>query len=67
MNFMAKGVIDGGRYLTGTWSDRKQGGYHGAFQLIIDPKTRNMSGTWIGYSMSGVVKHGSWIWTRTNP
>jgi len=67
MQFIARGIIDGGRYVTGTWSDRFQGGYHGAFQLIIDPKNRNLSGIWVGYSMTGMVKHGSWVWNRTAP
>jgi len=64
LRFHAKGVIDSNRYVTGTWSDSIQGGYHGAFQLIIDPKSRNMKGLWIGYSTSGSVKHGEWVWER---
>ena len=63
LEFFARGRIDGGRYLTGTWQDETEGGYHGAFQLIIDPKTRDMSGRWIGYSTQGVVKEGLWLWT----
>lgn len=66
LDFLARGVIDSGRYVTGTWQDRIEGGYHGAFQLIIDPVNRNMAGKWIGYSTSGVVKEGEWIWIR-NP
>jgi hypothetical protein len=64
LDFLARGIIDSGRYVTGTWQDKVQGGYHGAFQLIIDPVSRNMSGRWIGYSTQGTVKQGQWIWTR---
>jgi hypothetical protein len=67
LEFFAEGVIDGGRYLTGNWRDRIEGGYHGAFQLIIDPVSRNMAGRWIGYSSGGVVKQGIWVWTRKTP
>jgi hypothetical protein len=67
LDFIARGVIDSGRYVTGTWQDKIQGGYHGAFQLIIDPVTRDMSGRWIGYSTQGVVKQGLWIWIRNIP
>lgn len=66
LEFLAKGVIDSGRYLTGTWQDKTEGGYHGAFQLIIDPVSRDMSGKWIGYSTNGTVKEGLWVWKR-NP
>lgn len=64
MEFLAIGVIDSGRYVTGTWTDKIKGGYHGAFQMVIDPKTREMAGLWIGYSASGFVKSGKWEWTR---
>ena len=67
LEFQARGVIDGGRYVTGTWQDKTQGGYHGSFQLIIDPITRNMAGKWIGYSTLGIVKEGAWEWTRNTP
>ena len=67
LEFFARGVIDSGRYVTGTWHDKTQGGYHGAFQLIIDPITRNMAGKWIGYSTHGAVKEGLWEWTRNTP
>src|SRR5262245_44780665 len=29
------GTVDAGRYVTGTWYDATEGGYHGAFQLVI--------------------------------
>jgi len=54
------GTIDAGRYITGSWYDETQGGYHGAFQFIIDPATRNFGGKWIGFSTSGNIKHGRW-------
>ncbi|HEX3128134.1 MAG TPA: hypothetical protein VH394_12460 [Thermoanaerobaculia bacterium] len=53
------------RYITGTWYDEVKGGYHGAFQLIADISDRNhLSGLWIGYSTSGIVKSGAWEWER---
>lgn len=64
VNFHAYGNIDSGRYVTGFWKDDTQGGYHGSFQLIIDPDSRDMTGLWIGYSMSGTIKHGAWEWHR---
>lgn len=67
IKFQANGKIDGGRYITGVWLDETDGGYHGAFQLIIDPKTRNMSGEWVGYSTEGFVKHGKWEWVQKRP
>jgi hypothetical protein len=60
------GKIDSGRYITGTWYDEMEGGYHGAFQFIVDPATGNFSGKWIGYSTSGVVKEGNWEWERVS-
>lgn len=63
-DFYAYGEIDSGRYLTGYWKDKSEGGYHGTFQLIIDPVSRNMNGLWIGYSTKGIVKHGEWEWHR---
>ncbi len=62
--FRASGKIDSGRYVTGVWFDETDGGYHGAFQLVIDPKTRNMDGEWVGYSTEGFVKHGKWVWVK---
>lgn len=59
-----RGEIDAGRYVTGTWYDATEGGYHGAFQLIIDPSTREMSGLWIGFSTTGVVKSGKFECTQ---
>jgi hypothetical protein len=67
IKFHANGKIDSGRYVTGVWFDETDGGYHGAFQLIIDPKTRNMSGEWVGYSTTGIVKHGKWVWVQKRP
>jgi hypothetical protein len=64
IRFRANGKIDGGRYITGVWYDETNGGYHGAFQLVIDPITRNMSGEWVGYSTEGIVKHGKWTWVQ---
>jgi hypothetical protein len=58
------GEIDGGRYVTGRWYDATEGGYHGVFQLIIDPDTSEMLGLRIGFSMSGIVKSGRFEWTR---
>lgn len=52
------------RYITGTWYDERRGGYHGAFQFIVDLSTLNFGGLWIGYSTSGVVKYGKWEWER---
>lgn len=60
------GTIDDGRYITGTWYDETQGGYHGAFQFVIDPSTKDFSGRWIGFSTTGVVKGGSWEWERNS-
>jgi hypothetical protein len=61
------GRIDAGRYITGTWYDEADGGYHGAFQFVIDPTTRDFEGKWIGFSTSGEVKHGRWKWVRSRP
>lgn len=58
------GRIDAGRYITGTWYDEADGGYHGAFQFVIDPTTRDFRGRWIGFSTSGEIKTGLWEWTR---
>jgi len=67
IKFRANGTIDSGRYVTGVWFDETDGGYHGAFQLVIDPQTRNMAGQWVGYSTTGVVKNGQWVWVRQPP
>jgi hypothetical protein len=62
--YLADGRIADSRYVTGTWGDRNRGGYHGAFQLVIDPMSRDMRGVWVGFSTDGRVKHGNWNWTR---
>jgi hypothetical protein len=65
VDMVASGIVDSGRYVTGTWKDRIEGGYHGSFQLIIDPfDKKKMSGTWIGFSSTGVVKNGAWEWEK---
>lgn len=64
VDFYAHGEIDSGRYVTGVWKDNTEGGYHGSFQFIIDPSTRDMDGLWIGYSTKGTVKQGRWEWHR---
>jgi hypothetical protein len=64
VDFYAHGEIDAGRYVTGLWKDKTEGGYHGAFQFVIDPNSRDMGGLWIGFSTSGVVKQGVWEWHR---
>lgn len=64
VDFYAHGEIDGGRYVTGLWKDKTEGGYHGAFQLVIDLSSRDMSGLWLGFSTSGMVKSGVWEWRR---
>ena len=61
------GTVDAGRYVTGTWKDRSAGGYHGSFQLTVNPADRNMSGLWIGFSRNGTIKHGEFNWTRNGP
>lgn len=66
IKFNAKGKIEDGRYVTGVWFDQTVSGYHGAFQLIIDPLSKNMEGQWVGYSSSGVVKNGRWVWEKMN-
>ncbi len=59
------GTIDSGRYVTGTWYDDLEGGYHGAFQFIVDPTSgKSLSGKWIGYSTTGRVKEGDWTWEQ---
>jgi len=57
--YVAEGKIESGKYVTGVWRESTTSGYHGAFQMIIDPETKNLSGMWIGYSTSGIVKNGS--------
>ncbi len=65
-NFYLVGTVDAGRYITGTWFDETHGGYHGAFQFVVDPATGNFKGVWIGFSKTGAIKHGNWIWERQN-
>lgn len=62
----AKGTVDGS-IITGTWYDAIAGGYHGTFQFVIDPATHEFNGKWIGYSASGTVKGGDWIWSCHRP
>ncbi|HXB26843.1 MAG TPA: nucleotide-binding protein [Gemmatimonadaceae bacterium] len=65
--FIVNGEIQRGDMLTGTWSDRERGpAYFGAFQLKIDPKCRRMTGKWVGFSQSGEIKTGDWVWNKTD-
>ncbi len=58
------GRIEQGRYITGTWYDDTDIGYHGAFQFMIDPSTGNFRGKWVGWSIKGFIKSGDMIWER---
>jgi len=58
-SYYANGKIDSGKFITGVWYERTSSGYHGAFQLIVDPETKNLSGQWIGFSTEGIVKNGN--------
>ena len=56
-----------GPVITGTWFDRTDriNGYHGAFQVIVDPTRAVAEGTWIGFSREGKVKQGRLVWRKT--
>lgn len=54
--------------VTGTWTDKVSGpeGYHGVFQIRLNPSKDEASGLWIGFSHSdGTVKSGQLTWTKT--
>ena len=55
-----------GPVITGTWFDRtdRVNGYHGAFQVIVDPTRAGAEGIWVGFSRDGKVKHGRLVWRR---
>ena len=62
--FIIEGEIEG-RYITGRWYDSAKGAtYFGAFQLVIDLVPNRMVGQWIGFSDSGKIKSGEWVWER---
>ena len=58
------GAIESDQYVSGTWYDGNRGGYHGTFQLIVNPANHNLEGQWIGFSRSGTVKNGALRWER---
>ena len=63
-SYYVVGRIESDRVVTGTWHDGRRGGYHGTFQLVLDPATRGLEGQWIGFGKGGDVKNGEMIWVR---
>lgn len=53
--------------ITGKWMDPRQNGYYGAFQLKIAYTHEDATGQWVGFSSSGIVKAGTWIWRKVLP
>jgi hypothetical protein len=60
------GTIERGNVLTGRWRDSRVGPtYFGSFQLLIDPLGNEMTGVWVGWSRTGIVRSGDWRWRRS--
>jgi hypothetical protein len=59
-------MVDG-QIVTGTWRERTSPGghyrgatYHGAIQLVVDPRGRRMKGRWLGYDAEFRIAVGDW-------
>jgi hypothetical protein len=63
ISFRLLAVLDASsRCITGKWMDPNEGGYYGAFQVILTPTRECAEGLWVGFSSKGMVKSGSWVW-----
>jgi len=60
--FRLTGQLYKGIILTGTWKDpKKDFGFHGAFQLILNESSDKIEGKWIGYNSKRIkVNLGDW-------
>ena len=57
------GKLNNSIYLTGRWYNIPEGEIrHGAFQFVVDNKTENMHGEWLGFDSNKVIQHGPWAW-----
>lgn len=62
---MILGTLQAEFYLTGTWRDLSEDGYHwGAFQLWWHPNARGMVGKFAGKGSDNHIDHGIWLWVR---
>lgn len=59
----ARGVVENGHYVTGTWC-RDKGSYFGAFQFFVHPLRRRMEGQVVGFRSNNRIAHGTWEWLR---
>lgn len=57
-----------GPYITGTWFDLADRtlGYHGTFQVRIEPTLGEATGRWLGFSHTGPVKGGAMRWEKAH-
>ncbi|MCH8878133.1 MAG: hypothetical protein IIA89_15170 [Chloroflexi bacterium] len=64
--YQIRGRLSKERIITGEWAELTSDGrrYYGSFQLAVAPTDTEMRGQWIGFSRSGEVNHGEWIWKR---
>lgn len=65
IGFRLLGVIDSNRYITGKWMDPTPGGYYGTFQMWLPPALEEADGLWVGFSATGPIKSGKWLWRRS--
>ena len=57
------GKVRDQQFLTGFWENVQQGvTYHGAFQLVIHPTGKTMSGLWVGFDSENQIACGNWTW-----
>src|SRR5664280_1062810 len=51
------------KYLTGVWENVPDGDiYHGAFQFVVSPDGKRMTGKWIGFNRKQEIREGPWQW-----
>jgi Predicted nucleotide-binding protein containing TIR-like domain len=64
-SYSLRGQLEHGRILTGTWRDSAGNAtYFGSFQLRVSPLNDEMTGCWVGWSRSDMVRSGDWTWKR---
>jgi len=58
-----KGKVELQTYFTGLWRNTPRGDvYHGAFQLVINPRGDMMERKWLGFDKRHYIQHGPWRW-----
>ena len=52
------------KFFTGTWHNRKEQLYEGAFQFSLHNNGEQLDGQWVGFNSQNLIRNGPWILRR---